>query len=300
MRRPKESRTWLKQVASVAVITACSCVLSGANGLIAQQPPRPAGWDAASHGSRAKPDYNRLFSLDRVHELHITIPADRFRAMQEDLRTVVPAFGRGGPFPGAPRGGGPGAAGGGGVPDIAAMLEAAATACANKKASDGCTTNGTAGQCSEAPFGAGGLVCMPEGAGGLAGLRGRGGAPNLTTRDPMYVPVTVMYDGRTWTQVGMRYKGNSSLMASAIGSNGKIPFRLDFDRYEDENPAIENQRFFGFQKLTFSSNVGDDTQLREALAVEVFRDRSVPAARAAFYRMYVDTGVGSGTGASTR
>jgi hypothetical protein len=104
-----------------------------------------AGWNAATHGSNAKPDYNRLFSLDRVHELHITIAGDHFRAMQEDLRTVLPAFGRGGPRGGPPRGGGPGAAGDGGIPDIAAMMEAAATACANKKASDACTTNGPPG-----------------------------------------------------------------------------------------------------------------------------------------------------------
>ncbi len=294
MRRSKQSRAWLKRAAIAAVITVASgFVLSRPNGsLVAQQTPRPAGWDAASHGSNAKPDYNRLFSLDRVHELHITIAGDHFRAMQEDLRTVLPAFGRGGPRGGAPRGVGPGAADNGGIPDIAAMMEAAATACANKKASDACTTNGAAGQCSEAPFGGGGLVCMTEGVAGFPGPRGRGGAPNLTTRDPMYVPVTVRYEGRTWTQVGMRYKGNSSLMSAANGSNGKIPFRLDFDRYEDDNPAIENQRFYGFQKLTFSSNVGDDAQLREALAVEVLRDRGVPAARAAFYRISVDTGSG--------
>jgi spore coat protein CotH len=90
----------------------------------------------------------------------------------------------------------------------------------------------------------------------------------------------------------MRYKGNSSLAGANPETGGKIPFRLDFDRYEDETPAIRNQRFYGFQKLTFGSNVGDDTQLHEALAVEVFRDGGVPAARAAFYRVFVNTGSG--------
>ena len=49
----------------------------------------------------------------------------------------------------------------------------------------------------------------------------------------------------------------------------------------------------GVQTLTFSSNLGDDTQLREVLASEILRDRGVPAARAAFYRVYVDAGEGS-------
>jgi len=34
---------------------------------------------------------------------------------------------------------------------------------------------------------------------------------DLAGADPIYVPVTVRYDGGVWTHVGMRYKGNSSL-----------------------------------------------------------------------------------------
>jgi spore coat protein CotH len=273
-------------------------VLLPSPSVIAQQVSRPVGWDETSHGSRTRPDYQRVFSLDQVHELHITILPDRFRAMQEDLRSVLPGggFGRGGPFAGPGRGG-PGAAGGGNLIDLAA-------ACRDKKVADACTFDGVAGQCTELPFADAGLACVPGGLGGDF-ARGRGRvAPNLTTRDPMYVPVDVTYAGRTWTQVGMRYKGNSSLMGAnpetggkiLMGANpetgGKIPFRLDFDRYEDRYPGIRNQRFYGFHKLTFASNVGDDSQLHEALAVEVFRDRGVPAARTAFYRVSVDTGSG--------
>ena len=121
---------------------------------------------------------------------------------------------------------------------------------------------------------------------------GRGGAPQLISRDPVYVPVTVEHDGRRWTHVGMRYKGNSSLASANTSNNGKVPFRLDFDRYENDAPETQNQRFYGFQKMTFASNFGDDSQLREVFATEVLRDRGIPAARAAFYRIYVDTGSG--------
>ena len=285
--------------AGAAIAVAYWCVLPLAPSVVAQQASRPAGWDEVSHGSRTRPDYERVFSLDHVHELHITISSDRFRAMQEDLRSVLPGGnGRGGPFPGIARGGRSAPGGGNpagldnGFPGIAAGLEVAIAACRDRKPADACTVDGAAGQCNDLPIAGPGLVCMPGGLGGFARGRGRGGAPNLTTRDPMYVPVNVTYGGRTWTQVGMRYKGNSSLMAANASTSGKLPFRLDFDRYEDEHSAIRNQRFYGFQKLTFSSNVADDTQLREALAVEVFRDRGVPAARAAFYRVYVDTGSG--------
>ena len=145
----------------------------------------------------------------------------------------------------------------------------------------------------------------PFGAFGPSGNRGdfgpaRGGGrqgsgpPAFMTRDPIYVAVTVGHAGRVWTHVGMRFKGNSSLMATNATGNGKIPFRLDFNRYEKEFPEIRDQRFYGFQKLTFSSNLGDDSQIHEILATEIFRDRGVPAPRAAFYRVVVDTGEGPG------
>jgi len=46
-------------------------------------------------------------------------------------------------------------------------------------------------------------------------------------------------------------------------------------------------------EITFSSNFGDDSQIREVLANEMFRDRGVPAPRVAFYRIFVDSGGGS-------
>jgi hypothetical protein len=136
-----------------------------------------------------------------------------------------------------------------------------------------------------------GVMPPPGGGPPGGGVLGRGW--NLTTRDPAYVPVTVRHDGRAWTRVGMRYKGNFSLMMSAMMSTRKISFRLNFDHYEDAHPDVANQRFYGFNELTFSSNFGDESQLREALANEVFRDRGVPAPRVAFYRILVDSGNGA-------
>ena len=189
----------------------------------AQAPSRPADWTEASHGDGAAPAYDRLFAVDRVHEVRITIAPEDFRTMQADLQEVT---------------------------------------------------------------------ARPRGRRGFRGDAGRGGAPVLISRDPIYVPVTVGYDGRRWTQVGMRYKGNSSLAAARGGANGKLPFRLDFDRYEDDAPETSNQRFHGFSELTFSSNFADDSQLREVLSAEILRDRGVRVARTAFYRVHVDVGTG--------
>ncbi|HEX5109061.1 MAG TPA: CotH kinase family protein [Vicinamibacterales bacterium] len=274
-----------------------------------QEVARPAGWDAGTHAETVRPDYQRLFGTDTVHELRIVIAAEQFRVMQEDLRALTPSIPglRGvGPGPLA----GPGAAGAfgpggrnGGFEQIAAFAEGVAAACSEKTADASCSVNGVDGKCTQ--LGPGPVLCLPaavrdlmaeargRGVGPGRGFApGRGGALSMIARDPIYVPVTVQHDGREWTHVGMRYKGNSSLMMAGIGGNGKIPFRLDFDRYEDEFPEIRNQRFYGFQKLTFSSNFGDDSQIRELFVTEVFRDRGVPAPRAAFYRVFVDVGAG--------
>jgi len=272
-----------------------------------QEVRRPAGWDAATHGESVRPDYQRLFGMGTVHELRIVIASEQFRAMQEDLRTLAPSIPGLGRF-GAGAAGGPGAPGGPpapgagvfgpeGLQQFAAFAEGAAAACSEKPSDAACSVNGMDGKCIQ--LGPAAPLCLPAAFGDLvAGFPGRGAGPgrggalDMIGRDPVYVPVTVQHDGRAWTRVGMRYKGNSSLMMASVGGNGKIPFRLDFDRYEDESPEIRNQRFYGFQELTFSSNFGDDSQIRELFATEVFRDRGVPAPRAAFYRVFVDSGAG--------
>jgi hypothetical protein len=147
------------------------------------------------------------------------------------------------------------------------------------------------------PPGNAGAPAVPPAAAGAAappsGPVGKGGG--LTSRDPSYFPVTVTHDGHTWTQVGMRYKGNFSLMmgmlsTAMLSQDAKLSFRLNFDRFEDARPEIANQRFYGFKELTFSSNFDDASRMREALANELFRDRGLAAPRVAFYRIVVNTG----------
>jgi hypothetical protein len=133
--------------------------------VLAQTSPRPTGRTEARHGAGVRPDYARLFASIRVHEIRITIAAERFRDMQADLRALTT------PMPGGRRGFGPPGMNGGDPP------------------------------------------ALPAGA-------RRGGPINFSVRDPIYVPVTVHHDGHVWTNVGMRYKGNSSLMAASRSGTG--------------------------------------------------------------------------------
>ncbi len=110
--------------------------------------------------------------------------------------------------------------------------------------------------------------------------------------NPIYVPVTLSYGGKTWTHVGMRWKGHASLKGAWQRGVRKLSFTLDFDRYEDDHPELTNQRFHGFGKLSFSNGYNDPSMIRDKTAAAVFRAAGVPAARSAFAPVYLDTGNG--------
>ncbi|MBN2804663.1 MAG: CotH kinase family protein [Deltaproteobacteria bacterium] len=90
--------------------------------------------------------------------------------------------------------------------------------------------------------------------------------------------------------VAMRYKGNSSLRSAYQMGVKKFSFRLNFDKYEDDYPQIEDQRFYGFKKMTFSNGFKDSSLLRDKVAAEMFRQGGVPVAMSSFARVYVNFG----------
>ncbi|MFN8533236.1 MAG: CotH kinase family protein [Dehalococcoidia bacterium] len=121
---------------------------------------------------------------------------------------------------------------------------------------------------------------------------GPGGAPDLTPVNPDWFPATIEFNGKTWTQVGLRYKGNSTLRMGWTSGTQKLPFKLDFDQFEDSFPAIKNQRFYGFKQLSLSPNVGDVTAVREALTYDLLAESGLVAAETAWYEVYLDYGEG--------
>ncbi|MGZ8376432.1 MAG: CotH kinase family protein [Gemmatirosa sp.] len=124
------------------------------------------------------------------------------------------------------------------------------------------------------------------------GARPSGGVVAPGADDPPYVDLTVRFNGKQWKHVGFRLKGNASL-ASAWGQGiYKLPFRLQFDEFEDRVPAIDDQRFHGFKELSFSPGHGDFSLVREKVAADLLRTAGIPAARTAFYRVTIDFGDG--------
>jgi spore coat protein H len=107
--------------------------------------------------------------------------------------------------------------------------------------------------------------------------------------DPIDVPCDMEYNGKQWYRVGIRFKGNSSLYGA---NSNKLPFKLNFDKFEDIYPAIKNQRFYGFKKFSLKNNYKDESALRELMAFELYRDFGLKSSHAAFYQLYVDYGSG--------
>lgn len=140
-------------------------------------------------------------------------------------------------------------------------------------------------------FGVGGGAMGGGGIGGGMG-GGAGGPVSFGTDEPDYVAVTMKFKEKTWTNVGFRLKGNSSLNSIWRSGVYKLPFRLRMDEFEDQFPDIKNQRFYGFQELSMSPGYNDNSLIREKVAADIFREAGIPTARTAFYKVYIDFGAG--------
>ena len=125
-----------------------------------------------------------------------------------------------------------------------------------------------------------------------SGAGGPGGGLTETDEAPIFVPAEGYYNGIQWYRVGVRFKGNSSLQTSWQNGILKLSFKLDFDEFEDDYPQIDNQRFYGFKKLSLKNNYDDKSMLREKVATDVFRNAGLVASHTAFYTVYVDHGDG--------
>jgi len=248
-----------------------------------------------SHAEDTDPDYAIVLPDDQVNEITLTLSPENWQAVLADMTEKYGEFGSS-----QGMGAGPGGRGGQvpqrGQPDAQAQganpeMDAPqwdATAPAEMPNFENQRGEQAAPQPNE------GQNRLPEG--GPGGGRGQGMGGMMMDGDddenPIWVDASITFNDEIWDHVGFRLKGNSSLRSSWGSGNYKLPFKLDFDQFEDDYPETENQRFYGFKQLTFSSNFSDSSYLRETLAADIFRAAGVPAAQTAFYAVYVDYGEG--------
>lgn len=115
---------------------------------------------------------------------------------------------------------------------------------------------------------------------------------NVADYAPIWVPATIGFDGATWTNVGVRYKGQSSLEKAWREGRKNLPFKVKFDKFEDDYPETKNQRFFGFSELSLANNMNDPTAMRDTLVYTILGKAGLPAMRTATYEVILDHGDG--------
>ena len=84
-------------------------------------------------------------------------------------------------------------------------------------------------------------------------------------------------DGKTYRNVGLRYKGNGSYVST--DKLLKRNLKIAVDHYD------EDLRFYNLKTITLNAGAVDRTRLREALAYAIFRAAGVPAPRTAFAKV---------------
>ncbi len=291
------NRTGLSPKAFVAALVAWLLLIAAALPSSAQTVERPTGWTDESHGNRVPANYEVVLPDDRIIEIYITFTPEAWAAEEADMVEIYGERGSGGGRPG--RGAGLGPRNRPNAADLAAQLNRsqAQVSAAMAYLPDLAAVAAALALDIDDLVSALGLLegfVPPVGFGGSGAGPGRPGGAMPSVRNPIWVPVTVEFDGQTWQQVGFRYKGNTALSMSWADNATALPFKLDFDEFEDDYPELDNQRFYGFKQLGFSNNFGDPSLQREKVAADVFRAAGVPAAQTAFYSVYVDIGNGDG------
>ncbi|MCP4679232.1 MAG: hypothetical protein GY854_27845 [Deltaproteobacteria bacterium] len=280
---------------------------------------RPDGWGDKSHGPDAPPNYDIVFAQDRVSRIDIAITPQNWTKMLEDMESLAGPFAMGRDLPGLS----PGNMGEQIPPELI-------DACLNKVTGEVCQGSVLGfivqGSCMQFPGVA--MFCVPKMFGDMRtcddknpgdpclfkvlgaeidgtctenekgelicqflGL-GMDDTTDLIEQDPVWVPCTVHFEGKQWNHVGVRFKGNSTLLITWATGSLKLPFKLDMDEFEIEYPKVLDQRFYGFKKLAFANNAFDSSYLREKVTGDLFRAGGVPASTRAFYRVFFDTGEG--------
>ena len=119
-----------------------------------------------------------------------------------------------------------------------------------------------------------------------------GGGVGSSDYDMVWVPCSFKFNDTHWYNVGVRYKGNSSLQSAYQSGNNKLSFKLDFDEFEDDYPELENQRFYGFKQLNLNNNFDDASLMREKVGADLFRNFGLASSQTTFCVVYIDNGSG--------
>lgn len=97
-----------------------------------------------------------------------------------------------------------------------------------------------------------------------------------TNNTDLYLPVSIQFNNKTMSDVGIKVKGNSSFN----NPSQKKSFKLDF------NAFVQGGDLHGLKKLHFNNSFKDPSFMREKLANDFLREHGVPAPRTTYCNVY--------------
>lgn len=242
------------------------CLIASINALGAVELQIPTNEPTiASHSKKADADYDKVFASNKIQRIDIIIDPEIYSQMVDNMtdqygeQNISQPGGRGRPAGNPPAGNPP---------------------AGNPPAGNPPTGNPPEGN-TQRPT----MAANSSTSGGLQYIS--------DSINPEYFEATLIYDSYKWEHIGIRYKGNSSLKSSWQMGSKNLPLRFNFDYFEDDYPETDDQRFFGFKKMTMGTMYQDQTLIHEMLASDLFNESGVSVARSSFYEVYINTGDGS-------
>ena len=90
-----------------------------------------------------------------------------------------------------------------------------------------------------------------------------------TCENEEYSECSVVIDGETFKNTGIRAKGNTSLSSVARYGNDRYSFKIEFDCYDD------TRTYHGLDKISLNNIIQDNTYMKDYLCYQMMRDSGV-------------------------
>ncbi len=90
-----------------------------------------------------------------------------------------------------------------------------------------------------------------------------------TCENEEYSECSVVIDGETFKNAGIRAKGNTSLSSVARYGNDRYSFKIEFDCYDD------TRTYHGLDKISLNNIIQDNTYMKDYLCYQMMRDSGV-------------------------
>ncbi len=92
-----------------------------------------------------------------------------------------------------------------------------------------------------------------------------------TCTNEEYAACTVIIDGESYKNVGIRAKGNTSLTQVSAYGNDRYSFKIEFDHYDS------TKSYYGLDKLCLNNIIQDNTYMKDFLTYQMMAEMGVPS-----------------------